>query len=71
MVYLIGFKLCIDQYVGSAYKSNFKPRFILHKSDINTDKDGCFVAKHFSTKCRDVMQLKFILLNKLKKAIIM
>ena len=35
VVYLISCKLCKDQYV--AYKNNFKPRFRVHKSDINTD----------------------------------
>ena len=47
VVYLISCKLCKDQYVGSAYKNNFKPRFRVHKSDINTGKDRCGVAKNF------------------------
>ena len=60
MVYLISCKLCKDQYVGSAYKNNFKPRFRVHKSDINTGKDMCGVAKHFSTKCKDLGKLENI-----------
>ena len=52
LVYLLSCKLCKDQYVGSAYKNNFKPGFRVHKSDINTGKDRCRVAKHFLTKCR-------------------
>ena len=47
VVYLISCKLCKDQYVGSTYKNNFKPRFRVHKSDINTGKDRCGVAKDF------------------------
>ena len=39
VVYLVSCKLCKDQYVGSAYKNNFKPRFRVHKSGVNTDKD--------------------------------
>ena len=58
VVYLISCKLCKDQYVGSAYKNNFKPRFRVHKSDINTGKDRCGVAKHFLTKGTDVGKLE-------------
>ena len=60
VVYLISCKLCKDRYVGSAYKNNFKPRFRVHKSDINTGKDRCGVAKHFLTKCTDVGELENI-----------
>ena len=60
VVCLISCKLCKDQYVGSAYKNNFKPRFRVHKSDINTSKDRCRVAKHFLTKCSDVGKLESI-----------
>ena len=60
VVYLISCKLCKDQYVGSAYKNNFKPRFRVHKSDINTGKDRCREAKHFLTKCTDVGKLENI-----------
>ena len=51
MIYLISCKLCKEQYVGSAFKDNFKPRFRVHKSDVITGKDRCGVAKHFLTKC--------------------
>lgn len=54
MVYLIDYNLCKDQYIGSAYKNNFKPRFVVHKSEINTGKYSCGVVKHFSTQCTDV-----------------
>ena len=60
VVYLISCKLCKDQYLGSAYKNNFKPRFRVHKSDINTGKDRCGVAKHFLTKCADAGKLENI-----------
>ena len=53
-------KLCKDQYVGSAYKNNFKPKFRVHKSDISTGKDRCRVVKHFLTKCTDVGKLENI-----------
>ena len=51
VIYLISCKLCKEQYVGSAFKDNFKPRFRVHKSDVITGKDRCGVAKHFLTKC--------------------
>ena len=60
VVYLISCKLCKDQYVGSAYKNNFKPRFRVHKSDINTGKDRCGLADYFLSKCTDVGKLQYI-----------
>ena len=60
VVYLINCKLCGDQYVGSALKNNFKPRFRVHKSDIVTGKDRCGVAKHFLTKCVTTNRLENI-----------
>ena len=60
VVYLISFKLCKDQNVGSAYKNNFKPKFRIHKSDMNRGKDKCGVAKHVLTKFTDVGKLKNI-----------
>ena len=58
VVYLINCKKCKQQYVGSALKDNFKSRFRVHKSDINTGKDRCGVAKHFLAKCTDVGKLE-------------
>ena len=43
-IYLISFKCCGKQCVGSA--SGFKERFRIHKSDINTCKVRCGVANH-------------------------
>ena len=60
MVCSISRKLCKDQYVGSAYKNNFKPKFRVHNSDISTGTDRCRVAKHFLTKCTDVGKLENI-----------
>ena len=60
VVYLVSCKLCKDQYVGSAYKNNFKPRFRVHKSGVNTDKDWCGVAKPFLSKCTDAGKLENI-----------
>ena len=51
VIYLISCKLCKEQYVGSTFKDNVKPRFRVHKSDVITGKDRCGVAKHFLTKC--------------------
>ena len=51
VIYLISCKLCMEQYVGSAFKDNFKPSFRVHKSDVITGKDRYGVAKHFLTKC--------------------
>ena len=60
MVYLISCELSKDQYVVSSYKNNFKPRFGVYRSDINTGKDRCGVAKHILIKCTDVGKLKNI-----------
>ena len=49
VIYLIQCKACEQQYVGSA--SKFKERFRVHKSDINTSKVRCGVAKHFTSDC--------------------
>ena len=49
VIYLVCCKACKQQYVGSAV--DFKKRFRIHKSDINTGKDRCGVAKHFLLKC--------------------
>ena len=57
MVSIISCKWCKDQYIASACKNNFKPRFRVHKSNINTIKGRCGVAKHFLTKCTDIGKL--------------
>ena len=41
--HLINCKLLKGQYVGSTSKNTFKPRFRVHKSDMNTGKDSCGV----------------------------
>ena len=51
VVYLISCKKCKQQHVGSAYESNFKPKFRIYKSDINTGKVRRGVAKHFINNC--------------------
>ena len=50
VIYLISCTNCNEQYVGSAI--DFKKRFRIHKSDINTKKDRCGIARHFNDKCR-------------------
>ena len=51
VIYLISCTNYNEQYVGSAI--DFKKRFKIRKSDINTKKDRCGVARHFTNKCRD------------------
>ena len=51
IIYLISCTNCNEQYVGSAI--DLKKRFRIYKSDINTKKDRCRVARHFNNKCRD------------------
>ena len=58
VVYLLGCKKCKQQYVGSALESKFKRRFRVHKSDINTGKVRCGVAKHFLINCPGIHKLK-------------
>ena len=48
---MITCKNCLKQCVGSA--TNFKSRFIIHKSDIKTNKDRCGTAKHFNGECKN------------------
>ena len=51
ITYLIFYKLCSKQYVGSA--TNFKNRLRIHKSDIPTKEDCCGTAQYFNNKCCD------------------
>ena len=60
VICLISYKLCKEQYVGSTFKDNFKPRFRVHKSDVITGKDRCGVAKHFLTKCTNGNKIEHI-----------
>ena len=56
-----------EQYVGSAFKDKFKPRFRVHKTDVLTGKDRCGVAKHFLTNVKMVAKLKTLKLNSFNK----
>ena len=67
MIYLISCKLCKEQYVGSAFKNYFKPRFRVHKSDVITGKDRWAVAKHFLTKCTNGKKVKNIEVQLIEK----
>ena len=49
VIYLISYKCCGKQYVGSA--NGFKERFRIH-CDINTGKIRCSVANHLLNVCR-------------------
>ena len=51
VIYLITCKNCLEQYVGSA--ANFKNRFRIHKRDIKTNKDRCWMEKHFNGMCKN------------------
>ena len=67
VVSIISCKWCKDQYIASACKNNFKPRFRVHKSNINTIKGRCGVAKHFLTKCTDIGKLWNIKVHLIKQ----
>ena len=58
VVYLLGYKKWKQQYVGCAFQSNFKLRFRVHKSDIDTTKVRCGVAKHFLINCSGIYKLQ-------------
>ena len=58
VIYLISCKKCRQPFVGSAYESNFKLRFRVHKSNINTGKFRCGMAKHFLNKCIGINKLE-------------
>ena len=49
VIYLISWKCCGNQYVGSA--TGFKERLRIHKSDINTGKLRCDLANHLLNVC--------------------
>ena len=49
IIYIISCKNCGDQYVDSA--TDFKARCRIQKSDINTKKDRCGIARHFNNRC--------------------
>ena len=51
VIYLISCTNCNEQHVGSAV--DFKRRFRIHKSDINSKTDRCEVACHYTNKCWD------------------
>ena len=67
VVHLLSCKKCKQQYVGSAFESNFKPRLRVHKSDINTGKNRCAVAKHFLNNCTGINKLENVEVKKVKK----
>ena len=58
VVHLISWKRYKQQYVRSAFESNFKPSFRVHKSDINTGKNKCGVAKCFLNNCTGINTLE-------------
>ena len=49
VIYLIAWKCCGKQYVGSA--TDFKERFTIHKSDKSTGKVRCGVTNHLLNVC--------------------
>ena len=68
VIYLISCKLCKEQYVGSAFKDNFKPRFRVYNSDVITGKGRCGAAKHFLTKCTNGNKVENIEVQLIKQA---
>ena len=67
VVYLISFKKCKEQYVGSAFERNFKPRFRVHEIDISTGKDRCGVAKNFLNNCTGINKLENVEVQLIEK----
>ena len=63
VIYLISCTNCNEQYLGSA--TEFKKHFRIHKSDINTNKDRCWVACQFINECRDLQNPPWYPLRKL------
>ena len=53
IIYLITYKSCSKQYIGSA--TSLKERFQIHKSDINTGKVMCGVANHLLNVCKSAI----------------
>ena len=58
IVYLTSCKKCKQQHAGSTFESNFKPRFRVHKSNINTGKDRCGVGKRFQVIVQGLINLR-------------
>ena len=51
VTYLISCTNCrFRTYIASAI--DFKKRFRIHKSDMNTKKERCGIVRHFTNKCR-------------------
>ena len=68
--YPISGKKCKQQYVGFAFESNFKPRFRVHKRDMNTVKDRCGVARYFLNNCTGInkfQNVEFQLIEEVKE----
>ena len=63
-VYLISYKSCGKQYLGST--TGFEERFRIHKGDGNTDQGGCDVWNDLFNVCRsstskfDYLQVQLI-----------
>ena len=47
---LLVVRIVMNNNVGSTI--DFKERFRIHKSDINTKKERCGIAHHFNNKCQ-------------------
>ena len=60
VIYLISWKCCSKQYVGTA--TGFKERFRIRKSDIITGKVRCGVTNHLLNVCRSSAS-KFVYLQ--------
>ena len=61
IIYSVTCKNCLEQYVG--FVTNFKSRFRIYKSDIKTNKDRCWNAKHLIGMCKNdnyIFQFLFV-----------
>ena len=67
VVYLKTCSKCLEQYVGSAV--NFKTRFCIHKSDMNSKKERCGSARYFNSKCyHDTNILQYLKVQLIEQA---
>ena len=60
IIYLIASKCCGKQYIGSV--TNFKKRFRIHRSDIDTGRIRCGVASHLLNVLKGLQNVNIFLI---------
>ena len=66
VIYLISFKLCKEQDVGTGFKENVQARIRVHNS-VRTGKDRYGVAKHFLIRYTDGNKVRNIEVQLIEK----